>query len=575
MALKTLKYVELDDQKGILYSGGQRSLILPASFINGINKTLNKIIGRAGAHTIIYTIGLDMGKYYTKTLLSILKKEKVVLDKETLFKEACNAISMTAGWGIIKFEKFDLYKNNILIKIKNSPSATAGAENIYSFERGIIAGAYKEIFKKDILFEIYERNKNYIKLNKTNKISKEFLKTEELIMLERKELEKIVAHRTKQLDKKTKQLIKSKNILSKTLKDVQEARDEAKRERSKAMALIINFADGILVFDRKNKLTLINPMAENMLGVKRSDLLHKSFLKLRAFPKIKPISVFFNANVKEVVRQEIKITEEMVIEVTVVDLIKLSINGGFMMILHDVSREKMVDRLKSEFITIAAHQLRTPLSAIKWSVKMLIDGDLGELAPDRKALLMQAYKSNERMIRLVNDLLNVARIEEGRFKYDFIDIQLGDLIEMITRDFAHKIKEKKIKFYYKRPNKRLPKVKIDHQKMRLAIQNLLDNSIKYTSVNGEIKISINKSKSNIKVSIRDTGMGISKNEQSRLFGKFFRSVIAIKKETEGSGLGLFITKNIIEKHGGTIGVKSEGEGKGSEFWFTIPIIKLN
>lgn len=571
MALKALKYVELDDKKGALYSAGQRSLILPASFISGINSTLKRIIGAAGSHTIVYTIGEDLGKYYSKTLLSILKKEKVILNNEVLFKEVCNAISMSGGWGKIFFEKDDFKNNDISLVIKNSPSSNDGKDNIYSFERGIIAGAYKEIFNKDAFFEIFKKDKNHVKLKKSDKISREFLKTEELIMFERKEMEKKIDYRTRQLLNKTRELEISKNKLSKTLDDVKDARDEAMRERSKAMALINNFSDGIMVFNRKNKLTLINPMAENMLEVEKSALLNKSFLALRVFPKIKPISIYFKAAIREISRQEIKINEETIIEVTVVDLKKLSINGGFMMILHDVSREKMVERLKSEFITIAAHQLRTPLSGIKWSVKMLIDGDLGDIAPDKKAVLIQAYKGNERMIKLVNDLLNVAKIEEGRFEYNFIEIQLEDLVEVITRDFMHKIQEKKIKFDFKKPEKRLPKIKIDHQKMSLVIQNLLDNSIKYTPVNGKINISIANNVSNVKVVIKDSGIGISKNEQNRLFGKFFRSVIAMKNETEGSGLGLFIAKNIIEKHGGTIGVKSDGEGRGSEFWFKLPI----
>jgi signal transduction histidine kinase len=239
-------------------------------------------------------------------------------------------------------------------------------------------------------------------------------------------------------------------------------------------------------------------------------------------------------------------------------------------IMEELKRTKQLDKIKSEFISIAAHQLRTPLSAVKWTLKMIIDGDLGELNPEQKTFLLQGYQTNERTIRLVNDFLNVVRIEEGRFGYKFSMIQMEDLIESVVHDFTHKIKEKKIKFTYKKPASPLPKVKIDPSRMRLALQNLIDNAIKYTPKGGSVTIFIEHSKLKIKVCIKDTGIGIPKNQLNRLFSKFFRSDNAIKKQTEGSGLGLFIVKNIIEKHGGKISVESE-ENKGSTFSFTLPI----
>ncbi len=236
---------------------------------------------------------------------------------------------------------------------------------------------------------------------------------------------------------------------------------------------------------------------------------------------------------------------------------------------EELKRAKQLDRIKSEFISIAAHQLRTPLSAVKWTLKMVIDEDLGKLNSEQKTFLMQGYKTNERTIRLVNDFLNVVRIEEGRFGYEFKTIQIEDLIDNIVQDFEHRIKEKKIKFTFNKPPIPSPKAKIDPAKMRLAIQNLIDNAIKYTPKKGSVTISIKYDKLFIRVSIKDTGMGIPKNQIQRLFGKFFRSDNAIRKQTEGSGLGLFIVKNIIEKHGGGVSVESE-EDKGSTFSFTLP-----
>lgn len=237
---------------------------------------------------------------------------------------------------------------------------------------------------------------------------------------------------------------------------------------------------------------------------------------------------------------------------------------------EELKRAKELDQMKSEFISTASHQLRTPLSAVKWTLKMIIDGDLGKLNTEQKTFLMQGYQSNERMIRLINDLLNVARIEEKRFGYTFSLIQLEDLIENVSRDFIHAIDEKKIEFSFKKPSETLPKVQIDPSRMRLVLQNLIDNAIKYTHEKGRVTISVKHSKLYLEVSINDTGVGIPKNQQDRLFTKFFRGDNVIRMQTKGTGLGLFIVKNIIEKHGGKIWIESD-ENKGSTFYFTIPI----
>lgn len=238
---------------------------------------------------------------------------------------------------------------------------------------------------------------------------------------------------------------------------------------------------------------------------------------------------------------------------------------------EEIKRTKEIDRMKSEFISVAAHQLRTPLSAVKWTMKMLIDGDIGILNAEQKTFLMQGYISNERIINLVNDLLNVARIEEGRFGYEFILINIEDLIESVARDYIHKIEEKRIMFTYNKSGlANPPNIKIDPSKVKMVIQNLLDNAVKYTSEGGKVTITVKFGKMEAELVIEDTGMGIPKEHQERLFTKFFRSNNAVKAQTEGTGLGLFIAKNIIEKHNGKIWFVSE-EGKGTTFHVTIPL----
>jgi len=240
-----------------------------------------------------------------------------------------------------------------------------------------------------------------------------------------------------------------------------------------------------------------------------------------------------------------------------------------MIILHDITREREIDRMKTEFVSIAAHQLRTPLSAIKWTLRMLLDGDVGQLSQEQAEFLEKGYRSNERMISLINDLLNVARIEEGRFLYSLTYQSLEEIIEKVIEGLSGLVKEKKLKLVFNKPKKTLPKVKVDKEKIELVIQNLLDNAIGFNNSGGQVTISVKCDKMKLEVMVQDTGVGIPRSQRKRIFAKFFRADNAIKLETEGTGLGLFICKNIIEAHGGKIWFESQ-EGQGTTFWFTLP-----
>lgn len=230
--------------------------------------------------------------------------------------------------------------------------------------------------------------------------------------------------------------------------------------------------------------------------------------------------------------------------------------------------EEKIERLKTEFVSITAHQLRTPLSAIKWVLKMLLNEELGKITKEQREFLEKIYRSNERMISLINSLLNVTKIKEGKFLYKPVLSQIDELTESIIEVFKDEIKRKQIEFEFKK-SKKLPKILIDVEKIKLAIQNLIDNAIRYTLSGGKVIVSLKRIKGGVKFSVKDTGVGIPKDQQKRVFSKFFRGKNVMRLETEGSGLGLFITKNIVEAHGGKIWFKSE-EREGTTFYFTLP-----
>lgn len=369
--------------------------------------------------------------------------------------------------------------------------------------------------------------------------------------------------------KREEKLEKTQRALLNILEDVKEERERAEEEKNRTLAIIQNFADGILIFDEDNRLLMVNPKAESFFKIEQEEILGKSFSEFIRVPPLSFLTSVFEDKIKPISRKEVKVRNELILEVTTTPILIEGKTMGNLMILHDVTREKEIEKMKTEFVSVSAHQLRTPLSAIKWTLKMLLDGDLGELTKEQKEFVRKTYESNERMINLVNDLLNVTRIEEGRYLYHLVSVDFVSIVESLIKNYEEEAKRKDIDIYFQKPEK-LAKVKVDVEKITLAVQNLLENAIKYTLPGGIVVVAIEEKKKEVEFSIKDTGVGIPKDQQHRIFTKFFRGTNAIKLETEGSGLGLFIAKNIIESHGGRIWFKSE-EGKGTTFYFTLPL----
>jgi len=373
---------------------------------------------------------------------------------------------------------------------------------------------------------------------------------------------------------RTKELEDSRKALMNMLEDVGEARAKAEEEKNKTLTIITNLTDGLLVFDINNKILLINPQAEAFFNTKKEDMLGKSILELNGFSNLKPLVDLLKKEIRGIFRKELSIRENLIIEVSTVPMVSKEGETGTLVVLHDISREKTVERIKTEFVSLAAHQLRTPLSAIKWTLRMLLDGDFGEITKEQRDFIEKTYRSNERMIILINDLLDVTRIEEGRYVYRPALVNLEDLVQFVANSYKEEIDKRNLKLEFKTLKTKLPQVEVDVEKIRLVIQNFLDNAIRYTPPGGKITISLkyNKDKKEVEFLIKDTGAGIPREQQGRIFTKFFRGANVIRMATEGSGLGLFISKNIIEAHGGRAWFESK-EGEGSTFYFTLPIGK--
>lgn len=235
------------------------------------------------------------------------------------------------------------------------------------------------------------------------------------------------------------------------------------------------------------------------------------------------------------------------------------------------TRLQELDRVKSEFVSVAAHQLRTPLTGIRWSYHALLEKENGKLNAEQEDLIHKGLTAAMAMIELINNLLNLARIEEGRFGFSFTRQSMGPILEKSFALYKDAAAEKGVKLTLEKPKSALPLFDADEEKMLLAINNLLDNAIKYTSPGGEIVLKVSTVAKNklVHIEVRDTGIGVPKNQIDHLFSKFFRADNALSFHTLGSGLGLYVVKNIIERHGGSIAVESV-ENKGTTFSIDIP-----
>lgn len=357
-------------------------------------------------------------------------------------------------------------------------------------------------------------------------------------------------------------------------------------EKKRNKYVFDNLSEGVITYDKDFKILSMNKAAQVITSLREEEVLNKvvtpelaqnpklALLVQIIFPSLAPVVIKKNegSSYPQVVRINFKEPRELYLEVTTTLIFDENNKQiGFAKIIRDRSREIELSRSKSEFITIAAHQLRTPLSGIKWTSEMLLNQELGELNPQQLDGLKQISDNTGKLIELVNDLLDVSKIEEGKFGYVFERADLIKVIEEVVLAHQQMAQQYKVKIIFNKPNVNLPLLLMDKSKISVVLQNLIENAIKYNVENGEVRIKVEqlKDKPFVQVAVEDTGIGINKNDLPKLFTKFFRSQDTLKKETSGSGLGLYISKNIIRRHGGEIWANSI-EKRGSTFYFVLP-----
>lgn len=246
---------------------------------------------------------------------------------------------------------------------------------------------------------------------------------------------------------------------------------------------------------------------------------------------------------------------------------------GFLLIrgtLREITELERLSKAKSDFVSIVSHQLRTPLTAIKGFTSMIKEGSGSE--EDRRDWVDKTYEINERMIRLVNDILNISRIERGKLQYNFQDTNIINLIEGVVTETHIQSEERGIVLNWEKPTADVPLIRADEAKLRQVILNLVDNAIHYTD-KGHINVRLLylSELNRIKITVQDTGIGISKEDLKNLFDRFSRGEGGQKINSEGLGLGLYVAQSIIKAHNGKIWAESEGINKGSRFYIELPV----
>lgn len=227
--------------------------------------------------------------------------------------------------------------------------------------------------------------------------------------------------------------------------------------------------------------------------------------------------------------------------------------------------------MKPDLILIAAHQLKTPLSGLRWTFKMFLGGEVGKLTPEQKKLLEKGNEATEGMIILINDLLNMARLEKGKSIYNFQKHNFSLIAKNAAVSLLAAAKRKNIKIEMKFIPKEIWLV-CDNATIKIAISNLVENAINYSSERKKVFISAAKKGNYVEFCVEDSGIGIPSYQRKNIFSKFFRGDNAARLQIGGSGLGLHITKKIIKDHGGKIRFESQ-ENKGSKFFFSLPLAK--
>lgn len=396
-----------------------------------------------------------------------------------------------------------------------------------------------------------------------------------------------LTNKVSELEESNARLSEIKMAIMNVMEDVELARKVSEEEKARTEAFLGSIGEGILAVDRQGNLIMANPAAIAMLGVDPSKAIGR------------PVSKVMNILGKDAKGNILKLAKTPIEEAVALQTNKtgeyylLSSNGvripiastvsmvvfqnkiiGAVEIMRDITQSKQIDLAKSEFVSMVSHQLRTPITTISWYIEMLMQDFDSKYSGSDKEYITEIKQATERMLDLINSLLDVSRIELGTLPITPTEINISKLAENIIKEFNYLVQEKNI-ILNNNFSDQIQTIRADEKLLRMIMSNLLSNALKYTPNGGTVSFDILKqssdeSKEEILIKISDTGYGIPKDQQDRVFEKMFRADNIKQLDVSGSGLGLHIVKSMVDKFNGKIWFESE-VGKGSTFYVTIPL----
>ena len=354
-------------------------------------------------------------------------------------------------------------------------------------------------------------------------------------------------------------------------------------ETSRSRSILEAIADGVLVTDQHGEITLFNQSAERILELKRAEVIGRSIEHFSglfsgvALAWMDTINTWMqdphSFNPMNTFSEQVSLDTGNVLSVNLAPVMNNNEFYGTVSVFRDITHLIEVDRLKSEFVATVSHELRTPMTSIKGYVDIMLMGVAGDLSEQQMRFLSVVQQNTERLTILVNDLLDLSRIEAGQVNLTFEPLDLRELIDEVMEEINRLTvaENKTIQFNIELPLD-LPRIKGDPERIRQILINLLGNAFHYTPSNGIVKLKAHRLGKEIQVDIKDDGVGIPPKEQERIFDRFYRGENHMVIATAGTGLGLSIVAKLINMHHGRIWVQSSGiEGEGSTFSFTLPV----
>lgn len=369
------------------------------------------------------------------------------------------------------------------------------------------------------------------------------------------------------------------DTLAETVDSLKSAKSQTIAERNKLSLVLESITNAVIAVDNSGKVILFNRAAELLTGYSTPEVLGESldrFINLRAGGETVDIADYYDAKPDgskykqfdsknlQLLRKDggerfVTLAADRILDGTGADL-------GRVLTFQDITRELILERTKREFVSIAAHQLRTPLTGLSWTFETLL---AGTLKPEQKEVAQNGLGAMHRMIELVNNLLNVSQIEEGRFGVKTVRQSIEPILKRIL-DNAQRQADKHGIILSTQIADTLPLLDVDALLIEFVFNNLIDNALKYTKEGGSIALRVRPAGSSLVVEVQDTGVGIPPEEYDRVFQKFYRSKNARALFTDGSGLGLYVARNIVEQHHGTISFTSK-ENEGTTFTVSLPL----